>query len=78
MSEFIHSYLDEVEITENLSENSIKDMDDDQIYELLQIFNGELEYRNHRKLLVREMTRRILENTGVYVDWDDEEDERDD
>jgi hypothetical protein len=73
MSEYLNSYLDEVEITENLSENSIRDMEDDQIYELLQIFNGEVEYRNHRKLLVREMTKRILDCTGVYIDFEEED-----
>lgn len=61
--------IDHIEI-----ENNLSDMDDDQLYELIYIFNGEKERREIRKLLIEEMASRICSNT-VEIEWfEDEED----
>lgn len=67
--ERIELVIDHIEI-----ENNLSDMDDDQLYELIYIFNGEKERRDIRKLLIKEMASRVCSNT-IEIDWvDDEED----
>lgn len=67
--ERIELAIDHIEI-----ENNLSDMDDDQLYELIHIFNGEKERRDIRKLLIKEMANRICSNT-VEIEWfEDEED----
>ena len=59
--ERLNLLLDDIEIEQNLDA-----LDDDQIGELIYLLNGEQERREIRKKLIREMTKRVLENT-VYV-----------
>jgi len=70
--ERLNLLLDDIEIEQNLD-----DLDDDQISELIYLLNGEKERREIRKKLVREMSKRILENTVYVEDWSiyDEEEE---
>jgi len=70
--ERLNLLLDDIEIEQNLDA-----LDDDQIGELIYLLNGEQERREIRKKLIREMTKRILENTVMIEDWSiyDEEEE---
>lgn len=70
--ERLNLLLDDIEIEQNLDA-----LDDDQVGELIYLLNGEKERREIRKKLVREMSKRILENTVMIEDWSiyDEEEE---
>ena len=70
--ERLNLLLDDIEIEQNLDA-----LDDDQVGELIYLLNGEQERREIRKKLIREMTKRVLENTVYVEDWSiyDEEEE---
>ena len=70
--ERLNLLLDDIEIEQNLDA-----LDDDQVGELIYLLKDEQERREIRKKLVREMSKRILENTVMIEDWSiyDEEEE---